>query len=322
MPDTVASGGAVTAVLHCLLNEKKIDCVVAVGMDEKNPARAITKVVTASEGIERIPGSCYQVSSHAEVIPRLHELGAKIAFVGLPCHVQSLRKFEKTGRRTNVVLTLGIFCGFNLLPQATDFLLHMLGRRGESAVKVEYRGGKWPGGFRVRWSSGRVSFIARDDYSLCDLLYLPEFCRYCVDLACELADLSFGDAWYHPGGWSTILVRTESGKEAIENAAESGCIELKDASLADVEITQSHLIAHKKAKSARRMNLLSESARPRFLNYNLEGQDLVSPKPLFSEGLLRVARGCFRLLPLPFFKLGSRLAHWLAVRFVKAKPLA
>ena len=262
LPESVASGGAVTALLSALMEAGEIDAVAAVAMDPGRPARTATRIVTRTEEITELAGSRYQIASHGFIIPDLEKHGKRIAYVGLPCHIQALRRYEAAGRPTNVALAVGVFCGFNLLPEATDFLLKKTRRRGEKEVKVEYRGGPWPGGFRVRWSSGRQSFIPKNDYALCDVLYLPEFCSYCVDLGAELADISFGDAWYQPGGWTTILVRTATGRKALERAVAAGGLETKEAPLAEVERTQAHIIAHKKKACAARvveMNVCQEN---------------------------------------------------------------
>ncbi len=318
--DLVASGGAVTAILRHLLASNEVDCVVGVGMDEGMSSRPVSKVIRTPDDLHRIAGSCYQVVDHARIIPRLSRISERIAFVGLPCHIQALRAYQKSGMTTNVVLTIGIFCGFNLLPEATDFLLTKLQRGDERPFKIEYRGGPWPGGFRVQWDSGRTSFLPKDDYSLCDALFMPEFCGYCVDLTSELSDLSFGDAWYRPGGWSTILVRTATGSRALEGAVAGGTLEIGDASAGEVQRTQAHTIALKKVRSVRRLASLPETLRPKITGYNLDEIDHRRSAVLdfaAARSSKSVVRAVFSQLPIQCFAFSSRLARWITVRLLR-----
>ena len=51
-------------------------------------------------------------------------------------------------------------------------------------------------------------------------------CHGCDDFASEFADISIGNVGT-PAGWSTVIVRTERGKKALQSTEEAGLIEVK-----------------------------------------------------------------------------------------------
>jgi coenzyme F420 hydrogenase subunit beta len=317
--DHYASSGALTGMLEALMQAGEIDAVVGVGMDPENPARAKTKIARSMEDIDALAGSCYQIVDQAAILPKLRKLAAKPVFIGVPCQLQALRRYQRLVPKCHVELAVGIFCGFNLLPEATDFLVGKLRRGSERPERIEYRGGPWPGGFRVHWDSGRQSFLTKNAYSLVNALYQPDFCRYCVDLAGEVSDVSIGDAWYRPGGWSTVLVRSERGRQAIRRAVELGFLEVEPASIDDVIKSQAHLLIHKKTFNAARILARPDESRPDFQGYQTER---VSPSQgvLAFRWALAAARGLFRFLPLGVFTAASRFSRWLSISVARRKP--
>ena len=307
-----ASGGAVTALCAAMLESDRADAIVGAAMSSANPTRAETVIANSVEELKGLAGSCYQTVPHGRVIPELDSLGRSV-YIGLPCHIQALRKAQAKGMARNVALALGLFCGYNLEPAAADFLVAKLARSGERPIRVRFRDGDWPGGFSVDWDSGRRSFIAKDDYALCDALFLPRFCDYCVDLAAELADLSFGDAWYKPGGWTSVLVRTTRGRRAIQQAETEGKLEVEPAVMADLLITQAHTITHKKGTSGQRLAALPVRERPEFKGYGVKPTGGSTIVDRLEPIAVRAARRFFEIAPLGWFVVTSRLSRRLAL---------
>ncbi len=56
--------------------------------------------------------------------------------------------------------------------------------------------------------------------------YTFKGCGPCFDFASELADVSVGSVG-SPGGWSTVLTRTDIGKKLYESALSSGTLQEK-----------------------------------------------------------------------------------------------
>ncbi|MCW4049425.1 MAG: Coenzyme F420 hydrogenase/dehydrogenase, beta subunit C-terminal domain [Candidatus Bathyarchaeota archaeon] len=53
-----------------------------------------------------------------------------------------------------------------------------------------------------------------------------ECCHHCSDFTSEFADISVGNVG-SDAGWSTVIVRTERGEQAITSAEKTGLIELQ-----------------------------------------------------------------------------------------------
>ena len=57
-------------------------------------------------------------------------------------------------------------------------------------------------------------------------------CHSCGDFTSEFADLSVGNVG-SPDGWSTVIVRTERGEEALMAAEKMGGVEIKPMDIGD-----------------------------------------------------------------------------------------
>jgi hypothetical protein len=145
-------------------------------------------------------------------------------------------------------LAVGLFCGFNLRPGATDYLVRKLGFAKDEVTHLEYRGGEWPGGFLVRTHDGRQGFIPKDRYSFLNLMYVPRRCLVCPDLTNELADISVGDTWLeeYAGGWSTVISRSLRGDDVLKQAAHAGVVRLEELTRDQILLSHAHLFAYKK----------------------------------------------------------------------------
>ena len=100
--------------------------------------------------------------------------GERFAIVGLPCHINGIRKAERVSEklREKIVLHLGIFCSHSLSFQGTKFFLRRLDIKEREVVRIDYRGGGWPGKIKIELTDGRVRLIPNQDSlwntSFCD----------------------------------------------------------------------------------------------------------------------------------------------------------
>ena len=75
----------------------------------------------------------------------------KIAVVGLPCHIQGLRKAmaKDSKLRDRIVLCLGLFCNHSPNFLATHFLLESNKINENDIIRLDYRGEGWPGHLKI-----------------------------------------------------------------------------------------------------------------------------------------------------------------------------
>jgi coenzyme F420 hydrogenase subunit beta len=221
-----ASGGVATAILQGALARDLIDAAVVVGMDPDNALAGRPYVARTLGDVAAARGSRYTTANVNVLLRTIRDEPGRYAVVGLPCHLQGLRRAQKRlpALRARVVFALGIFCGLTCLPKATWIAARRAGVDPGSLTAVAYRGPGWPGSLRLATRSGGVTEVRYPDY-YDDYVgaWTPLRCRLCPDALAELADVSVGDAWdsgFQDGpGASDVIVRTEAGRRLIDEIA-------------------------------------------------------------------------------------------------------
>jgi coenzyme F420 hydrogenase subunit beta len=228
MPDEILGraqdGGAVTAILTQFISGTGDGAVIA-GVEEDRPWAAKPIVVTTKEGILEGAGTKYTNSpSLVGVASAIQEYALnKIALVGTPCQMKGIRNIEtdpwSDDRIKDIVaLRIGLFC-----METFDYpsFMEYLEGHGIDAAKVDK--------FEIK--GGR--FIAIQDGEVIHKVKLAavkglirQCCHTCGDFSAEFADLSVGNVG-SKNGWSTVIVRTDVGEEALEAAKNAGLVEVK-----------------------------------------------------------------------------------------------
>ena len=221
-----ASGGIVTALLIAALKSGEIDGALVTRMDPDSPLEPQTILATTEEQIYDARGSKYcPVAANLGLRDILNSDG-KFAVVGLPCHIQGLRKAQTKNHRLRekVALTISIFCGLNMSPLGTSMTFHRYGIAEEDVKDIRYRGAGWPGGMQVELNDGKTFTKGyRTYFDTHFISYEMHRCNLCTDSFGELADISCGDAWLpeftgsDDQGTSVVVVRSHRGKEFLSS---------------------------------------------------------------------------------------------------------
>lgn len=200
----------------------------------------------------------------------------KIAVVGLPCHLNGIRKAEENSERLKkrIVLHLGLFCSHSFSFKGLEFLCHRYDITIQDIDTIHFRGNGWPGSIEIQCKDGnRISFQNNEPLwnSIFNALYFaPKCCLFCDDLTAEASDLSFGDAWIpevmqnETEGMSIVIARTSEGKMLLDAAASNRWICLLPTSRSDVVKSQRLFLHFKKVN----------------LYYRLVISNLIGNKPL------------------------------------------
>lgn len=208
------SGGAVTSFLLYALQKKIVEEVLVVGMDKNKQWHYKIKILSSKKDVISCSGSKYVFIPIGEFLDKLKSTKKKIAVVGLPCQVSVFRKLQESGKFKNIKLIIGLFCGFNILPEATTFLLNKLGVNPNDVSKLKYRAGQYPGGFLVELKDGRRKSLPKHYYDFINLMFVPKGCLSCKDYTSEQADISVGDAWGFDKK-AVVITRTDMGKKLL-----------------------------------------------------------------------------------------------------------
>jgi coenzyme F420 hydrogenase subunit beta len=210
------------------LRKGLIDGAIVTRMDPSSPLQPLSYLATSEEEIAAAMGSKYcPVAANLSLSEVLSTEG-EFAVVGLPCHIQGLRKAQERIPRLKrrVAICISIFCGLNMSPLGTRVALRRKKIAIDQVVELKYRGAGWPGYLQVWQKDGVRHTEPYFEY------FHPHFscyemhrCYLCSDALGELSDLSCGDAWLpeykasDDQGTSILIVRSEAGRAFMASVA-------------------------------------------------------------------------------------------------------
>jgi coenzyme F420 hydrogenase subunit beta len=264
-----ASGGLVTALLVCALERGLIDGALVTRMRPGKPLEAKPFIARTKEEIVLAARSKYCPVPAGAAVSKILASEGRFAVVGLPCHIQGIRKAEQhlPKLRERVRYHVSIACSINYSFQGTEKLLGSLKIPPQSVETLEYRGRGWPGSMYIRQDDGDETVIPyKDGYKKLSPYSLRR-CTLCSDMLGELSDLSCGDAWVprvmkeDKVGSSFVLTRTAEGEELLEAAAADEYIEVSDLDPRDLAMSQNRAV-FKKRKLSARMALFRWTGKP------------------------------------------------------------
>ena len=281
-----ASGGLCSEILIHLLEEKIIDGAIVTKAAFDKGYGAETFVAETPEEVLSAKSSIYAPTSPLAAIGKI-DPEKRYAFVGLPCHVQGLKKLMKVDRKVAkaVKFSMGLFCGRGVTSRATEFLLDKFAESASDVKKIRYRGNGWPGGLSVEYRNGKKYYIPHNSYwpiYLAPYFFCSYRCLTCSDFAAECADVSLGDAWLPEVteadsiGTSIAVVRSEDMERHLKNMEKRGRIALLQTTIEKVVQSQQGIILRKKHSVAHRISLMKRMNKP--LPLDIDSVALSRPK--------------------------------------------
>ncbi|MFH1601784.1 MAG: Coenzyme F420 hydrogenase/dehydrogenase, beta subunit C-terminal domain [Candidatus Shapirobacteria bacterium] len=225
-----ASGGVATSILLYLLKNKIVDGALVTGIDSRKPLIPKPFIAYRQKEVIGARGSKYAPVVLNQYLKKIiNSQKEKFAVVGLPCHIEGIRKLQKTNPilRKKIKFCLGLMCGQGLNFYATSFILKQLRLRSEEIREFQYRGEGWPGDITAIKKNGQVKKVSF--FRVFKLFSIGFFnwerCFLCPDLTNELADISLGDAWIprlmkSKKGINVIISRTQAGQDLVDRLKE------------------------------------------------------------------------------------------------------
>lgn len=218
-------GGIVSGLfIHALENGLIEGAVVAMPTDE--PWNPQPYVATTPEEIIAAAGTKYVLCPNVNVVKMAaREYGLdKIGFVGMHCLTYAVRKMQlyPFGARhlpNRMALLLGIFCTENFHYEGIKAIVEELHKVDiEQVKKMDVSKGKM---IITSTMGDRVEVPVKLTHN-----YVQPGCFVCPDLTARTADLSTGSIG-SPDGWSTVMPRTQVGKDLFQSAVDAGIFEAK-----------------------------------------------------------------------------------------------
>ena len=268
-----SSGGLVTQLLIYALDNKIIDGAIVTKMRGDDPLQPKPFIARTREEVIAASKSKYCPVPLNIMLKEVMKSNAdeKLALVGLPCHIQGVRKAESIIKslKERILLHFGLFCGHAPTFSATEFLLQKLNVKRDDVKKIEYRDGGWPGNFCVLLRNGAKVHIPFDSPYYWGLVFSQLFftkrCSLCSDKLSEFADLSFGDAWLPEImakdriGTSVVISRSKIGEKFLSDALTEGLIKLKKVEIHRILQSQcTHIVKNRVAARNRILKLFNE----------------------------------------------------------------
>jgi coenzyme F420 hydrogenase subunit beta len=232
-----SSGGIATALSLFCLEKRRLSGIVHAGPSPANPLA--NTAVTSRNRVDLMArtGSRYAPAAPCTALGSLGAEGAPYVFVGKPCDVVAVRKWQTLNPESaeRIEAAISIFCAGTPNTQGTRRILEELSVRPDEVADIRYRGKGWPGCTTVTMngeSHGQRSMSYEESWGNILSKHTQFRCRLCPDATGELADISCGDPWYRriepeDPGRSLVLVRTETGREIVREALREGYVQLE-----------------------------------------------------------------------------------------------
>ena len=315
-----ASGGLITQLLIFALEEGIIDGALVTRMKKDNPLEPEPFIARTKEEIIEASKSKYCPVPANIALKEILESkeGEKFAVVGVPCHIQGIRKAEMINKKLKqkIVLLLGLWCSTTCNFLGTEFVLKRLGVSKEEVRELDYRGEGWPGGLSVQLKNGEKRFISLGGYWDTNFSsFRPSRCRLCSDAIAEFADICFGDYRGRDAylkekiGNSGIISRTSAGEDVLQRMLSKQKVEIWSVSSSDVATSQGYFHSKKNVKAV-------------FYLFRLLGKKI----PIYNQELLKPSLTTYLLeisLHLQTL-LASRRYLWRVLKmytFIYTRPL-
>jgi coenzyme F420-reducing hydrogenase beta subunit len=191
------SGGIVSSILYYLFDRGIIDSALVAFYDDK--LNVYGDFITSKEEVVKHSGSYYQTSKQLLNIKKIH-LYKSVAVVGLPCHIEALKRYAKRFNLKNIRITISLFCTIgrmrtgvrNYLKQKFDINLDVIKVSNYLSRYGKERLGK----IVVKTQEGAdytYDYLELLDYL--DCFYTPIGCFNCRKMFGLSADISVGDDW-------------------------------------------------------------------------------------------------------------------------------
>ena len=218
-------GGVVSALLVHALQSGAISGAILGDVLPGNKLVGRHKLALTEEEILSCAASRYTYSPNTLAFREAMRRDVRpVAVVGVPCQVEgvrleqnaSIRSAMSTWYRTNVALTIGLFCSESFTHESIVKLGRMLDVPPERITHVNIKGK-----VIVRLDDGTTVTASLKRYRE----FARPACLYCRDYSAEHADIAVGGIGLD--GWTYTVVRTERGHRFLKAALDGGSIETR-----------------------------------------------------------------------------------------------
>ncbi|MEM2142828.1 MAG: Coenzyme F420 hydrogenase/dehydrogenase, beta subunit C-terminal domain [Candidatus Thorarchaeota archaeon] len=216
-------GGAVTAILHHMLENRIVDAAVVAGPGDE-PMYPRPVVVTDPEEVLRYGGTFYVHVPVIEGVLRAMKAGHRaVAVVGTSCNIDAASSLERHPAGLVAVdprysiFKVSLFCMESFDHTALRKFIESAGIGARDVRRTSISKGV----FRVETDA------TSREWPLSDIEdYAATSCLYCRDFTGKNADMSCGNIG-SPDGWTTVIVRSLRAEYVLQEASSAGLVEVQ-----------------------------------------------------------------------------------------------
>lgn len=262
-----ASGGVLSQFLIWMLQKKIITGAVVTSCDPKQKLLVHTYIAHTEEEILAARSSKYTSVSLNQIIQKIKEENGKFIIVGLPCHIQGFRKYEKKDNKfkEKILGYFGLYCSYGRTFNLTEYVFKERGIDQSSLKYFAYRDEGCLGSLvaeginKQKNKSFKIVEKYQDYYHPLRSFFIPRRCLFCIDHCSELADVSFGDIHIPPYiedkiGVNSLIVRNKTFLDFIKMARADKYLHL-DTISAETVVKSQKVIYFKKMRTATYLKL-------------------------------------------------------------------
>jgi len=305
-----ASGGLITQALVYLMDSGQIDGAVVLRHGFPKPWLSSPIIATTTDEILASSQSVYVPTPVNTILDKMDSFQGRLAYVGLPDQVASLRQLQQLGHAgaLRVKIVIGPYVGTSIYSGAIEsFLRSTGGLTLDDITELRYRAGEWPGHLSIKTRSGKELRANKFHYNYLTPFFITRSSLISVDFTNELTDISVGDAW-NPNletkgvGYSVIIARSERGETLLKDMHNRRLISLEEIDQEEAISMHGHMIDFKKRGSFIRIAWLKALGR-KAPDYGYRPIDIPFPRKLveiFISGIIFVCgkRLSIRLMEL------------------------
>lgn len=271
------SGGVSTSIFSAALSSGLIRQAVLVRRPRPgstlSPFASEPFVAKNPEEVLEGSGSKYTICSTLEKIPEVEAAGLHYGLSLLPCQTVGFHRLRMAGKLNSdglCKLIIGPFCGFNMETRMGDEFSKALGLDPLNVSRFANRAGPFPGETLFETKKGEKVLFDRTAHRALYRMFSPNRCFTCTDFSNELADLSIADCWRpsghggfeFPRGAAWVLIRTEAGERAINDAIDQGKLEFHEMPLDANDKHWEQSLLHRKVRSYHRIESFAKQGIP------------------------------------------------------------
>lgn len=214
-------GGIVTALLKFALENGIVEAAVVSGLEHDKPLVPHPMVASSVSELLACGGTRYTYSPNLFGLKEgILQKKKKLAYVGTPCQIQSIRCLEMASLKRYVEpikLTIGLMCTESFVYDGLMGRIEQtLGIHSSDIAKMNIKGQ-----LLITTKSGELKTIPLKEAKQ----YTRGGCLPCNDFSGEFADISAGGLGMT--NWTFAVLRTTRGEEIFEQAEKSGVIKTR-----------------------------------------------------------------------------------------------